>query len=1244
VYQAQGENNRALEVLTEALEIAREVGDQQSTGSHLGNIGLAHYVQGEHERAIGHYEQAIDMFRAMGAKRSEGINCGNLGDALFKLERMDEAETAYRTAIEILSETFQVGAGVFHGSLAWLLARKGQNEEAQDQLKKGEALVEPHPEEYAKFLAKKGHVCHLAGDADGARACLNQVQALAVDLSVGDDSEVGKAIRELDAVVGGDTPEASDEERELELTEAERLLELGNIEYVESAYDAAERCFLEAIDIFEKWGDRVGKGRAIGNLASVYRVQGQTDRAVEFYTQAISIAQSLGDKRREGIHVGNLANIHHGRAEIDRAIELFGQAISIAKDVGDRRMEGLHTGNLGNVYLSNDQYESAAQIYAEALLIHRETGNRRSEGIHLGGLGDALVGLGCVREAELAFRKSIELGNETMPLAAGVFGGSLAQLLAKQDQTEEAKSLLETGEPHVSSYPEEYARFLCKKGHVQQCAGDTEGAQASLEAAQALAVEFKANDQSPVAKAIGHLETVLKGGGNTAPQETLQPFEIDDESAIAAAIRSLKTVPIDAAAETSDEERDLALAEAERLMVAGEIERTQSRHEEALQCLQQSKEIFIRHGDRAGEGRSLGHLGRAYEAKGQHQRANELFNQALDIARQVGDKRSECIQSEYLAHISLLQGQSDRAFELRTQALHIAREIGDKKTESNLLGGVGNICRAQGQYDRAIEFFTHALAIARETGDKGTEVVHLDALGGIYQVQGEYDRAIEFRTQALDIARTIGDKRRECHTLGNLGCVYQAQGEYGQAADIFTQAVDLSRAIGDKVSAGNYLGNLGDALSALKRFDEAEAAFRESIPICDETFPVVAGAFRGSLAWLLAQQDHFEEAQTLIVTGESQVESHPEEHAKFLTKKGHVCHLSGDTEGTQAALEAAAAIVLELKVGDESEVAKALRGLETVLGSGPPEASDEDPEVALIEAEQLMELGNLDLEQSHHDEALRRYQEALAIFEKHGDRSGEGRTQGHIGTVYQAQGAHERALAFFTSAVTIAREIGNKSSESMHLGNLAAVYQVQDQANQAIELFSKAIDLSQEIGDKRREGIHLGNLGNVYRAQGENERAVDLFTQAAAIAQEIGDKRSEGIGLGNLGDTLTGLGRFKEAEDALKKAISIGDETYPLAADVFRGSLALLLAQHDQIEEALLLLGQGETSIESQPEEYAKVLGKKAQVQHLAGDVEAARLTLDRVRALADTLNFSDESEVAQSIQNLTMVIGDGTP
>jgi len=125
---------------------------------------------------------------------------------------------------------------------------------------------------------------------------------------------------------------------------------------------------------------------------------------------------------------------------------------------------------------------------------------------------------------------------------------------------------------------------------------------------------------------------------------------------------------------------------------------------------------------------------------------------------------------------------------------------------------------------------------------------------------------------------------------------------------------------------------MGDAFLRLHRFEEAETALRRAIEIGDETIHAAAGAFRGSLAFLLAQRDEFEEALTLLKKGETQVKSEPGEHAKFLCKKGQFHLLAGDPSAAQTALGRAEALVGKMNRSEMSDIGRALKGLAEALG------------------------------------------------------------------------------------------------------------------------------------------------------------------------------------------------------------------------------------------------------------------------------------------------------------------------
>ena len=69
--------------------------------------------------------------------------------------------------------------------------------------------------------------------------------------------------------------------------------------------------------------------------------------------------------------------------------------------------------------------------------------------------------------------------------------------------------------------------------------------------------------------------------------------------------------------------------------------------------------------------------------------------------------------------------------------------------------------------------------------------------------------------------------------------------------------------------------------------------------------------------------------------------------------------------------------------------------------------------------------GGLYQAQGYYQKALENYEQALAIFQKKGQRPHEGGTLNNIGSVYLAQGRYREALAKFEAALVIHRQVGN---------------------------------------------------------------------------------------------------------------------------------------------------------------------------------------------------------------------------
>ena len=726
--------------------------------------------------------------------------------------------------------------------------------------------------------------------------------------------------------------------------------------------------------------------------------------------------------------------------------------------------------------------------------------------------------------AEAALREAVTLCNETLPPAAGAFRASLALLIAKQGKLDEARDLLTTGEPQVEIMRDEHGKFLCKKGQILHIAGEADRAAEALAQAITIAGELKVEPESELGQALEALAALL----GVELKSTEESGDALDE----------------------DEEQELAILEGERLLELGNIERGQSNYAEAEVCFNKALAQFRQIKNRKGEADAIAGLGILCEALGDYPKAIEYYTYALTFARDTGVTVNESAQLRNLGDVFKALEDYAKAIEYYTNALTIARETGNKVSEGTGLGRLGSLYKTLGDYPKAIDYFAHALNIAREIGNKRSEGASHGNLGNTHLELGEYPKAIEHYNQALNIAQEMGDRRNEGIHLGNLGALYEALGDYPNAVEHYTLALNIAREIGNKTSEGIDLGNLGNLYLKQQQTDDAEQALREAIRVCETTVTFAAGAFRGSLALLLANQGQLDEARDLLATGESQVEAVPIEHTKFLCKKGQVLHIAGEADRAAKVLAQAKTIAGELNAGPESEVGQALEALAAVLGVdlesadgelGQANEKDEEQALAILEGERLLELGSIDYQQSNYDAAKAHFTSSLGVFRSSGHRTGEAQAIGNLGLVALRLGNNGESIALFRQALTLARELGNAVSEGSFLGNLGSLYHHHGDYPKAIAHYEDAITIARQVGNNRSEGHCLGNLGNINKDRGLNAKAIEYGRQALLSAQEMGDKRFEATHLGNL-DSCTKTSLTNEATKHFRQAITIARE------------------------------------------------------------------------------------------------------
>ena len=160
-YRELGETRKAIEYYEQHLAIARETGDRRGEGMALGNLGGAYGDLGETRKAVKHFEQHLAIARETGDRRGEGATLGNLGVAYNDLGETRKAIEYFEQHLAIARETGdrRGEANALHNR-AEALDELGRRQEAIADA--GAALVifegieDPNAEQTRQMLARWG--------------------------------------------------------------------------------------------------------------------------------------------------------------------------------------------------------------------------------------------------------------------------------------------------------------------------------------------------------------------------------------------------------------------------------------------------------------------------------------------------------------------------------------------------------------------------------------------------------------------------------------------------------------------------------------------------------------------------------------------------------------------------------------------------------------------------------------------------------------------------------------------------------------------------------------------------------------------------------------------------------------------------------------------------------------------------------------------------------------------------------
>ncbi len=172
-------------------------------------------------------------------------------------------------------------------------------------------------------------------------------------------------------------------------------------------------------------------------------------------------------------------------------------------------------------------------------------------------------------------------------------------------------------------------------------------------------------------------------------------------------------------------------------------------------------------------------------------------------------------------------------------------------------------------------------------------------------------------------------------------------------------------------------------------------------------------------------------------------------------------------------------------------------------------------------------------------EALRNYQDSMAINQRLGQKRGVAASLAEIAQVQLSLGKPDAALAAYNDALKIRREIGAKKEAGDTLIDLGDVYFERGQSDQALQMFKESLQIQRDAGDETYQALCLNNIGNTYLQKGENEDALTYLQQALQLREKLNVPGDIAETVHNLGEAYANLGQYDQAMTSHMRALDL---------------------------------------------------------------------------------------------------------
>ena len=264
--------------------------------------------------------------------------------------------------------------------------------------------------------------------------------------------------------------------------------------------------------------------------------------------------------------------------------------------------------------------------------------------------------------------------------------------------------------------------------------------------------------------------------------------------------------------------------------------------------------------------------------------------------------------------------------------------------------------------------------------------------------------------------------------------------------------------------------------------------------------------------------------------------------------------------------------------------------------------------------------------------ALRCFEEALALAQKVGDERLEAPIETFLGASFETLGEISKSHAHFERARVLSGRLGDKPTQGSAFTSIGKLHSEAGDFQGALDYYLQALPLFADLPARR--AIALNNIAAAYNSLGEPERALDYLQQSIELMKRGTDRAAETQTLNNIGYAYNRLEKYRDAQDYYNQALAMAQKIGNRSLEA--QSLDLLGASYSDMGQPQKALEFHQQSLEIQRttknvRREMLSYGNLGHVYNLLGQPEKA---LDRYnQALAISRNIGDLNSAANYLE-----------